>query len=115
MDVLKNQAPHSTNHFSRYSGITEVTNIMDKVRGTDEFKRYLVMKTHLKRNENFTSYEVQKGDTWDKIALKFYKNPTYYWIVCDWNRIHDCMVEPKVGDVIEIPILSKTLEFETYA
>mgnify|MGYP003296081297 CR=1 FL=1 len=115
MNYITNESPHATNHFSRYAGITEVTNLNDKIRGTSEYKRHLVMKTHLKKTDEFSIYTVEKGDTWDSIALKFYNNPTYYWIICDYNRIHNCMIEPKVGEIIEIPTLGKYLEFETYA
>lgn len=60
----------------------------------------------LKNNTNYINYIVQVGDTFDTLALKFYNNPTYYWIICDFNRIQDPFSTLKEGATIKIPTFS---------
>lgn len=110
MEVLSNKTAKTSEYFSRYNGLYYYFNDLDN-------KYQLQTGSWLKQiaTVNGTQvYKVQKGDTWDKIALKFYKNPTYYWILCDYNRVIDPFVEPKVGDEIEIPTLGTSLQFESY-
>lgn len=45
-------------------------------------------------------------DTWDNIALFYYGNPVYYWIICDFNRIQNPFDMPKPGTRIMIPSFS---------
>lgn len=54
----------------------------------------------------FVAHTVKETDTWDSLALYYYNNPTYYWIICDFNRVTDPFVEPKCGTVIKIPTFS---------
>lgn len=56
---------------------------------------------------DFIYYRVKAGDTYDSIALKYYDNPTYYWIICDFNRILDSLSRPKVGELIKVPTFSQ--------
>ena len=51
-------------------------------------------------------YTVEPGDSYDSIALRFYDSPLYYWIICDFNRIHDCFKKPEVGTKLKIPTFS---------
>lgn len=107
MDILKNKSVKSSNYFSRYNGVNTYYNTHDK-------KYQLGLKSWLKPNFDYTRYTVQDNDTYDYIALKFYNNPTYYWIICDANKILDPMIEPTPGDVLMIPSLGSTLQFEVY-
>lgn len=62
---------------------------------------------HLNTTETpFVSHEVQSGDTYDSIALYYYNNPTYYWIILDFNRIQDPFNEPSVGTILKVPTFS---------
>ena len=79
-----------------------------------EGKYNMSTSSWLKDTDNYEAYVVEEGDTYDSIALKKYNNPTYYWIICDFNRIVDPFVEPKPGDVLLLPAKGKNLEFEHY-
>ena len=54
----------------------------------------------------YSNYVVKRNDTYDSIALEMYNNPTYYWIICDFNRISDPFVKPKEGTILKIPTVS---------
>lgn len=107
MDILTNQTVKTGQYFSRYNGINYYYNKHDG-------KYQLGLKSWLKPDFEYTKYTVEEGDTFDYIALKFYNNPTYYWIICDANKIIDPMKEPKKGDTLLIPSLDNNLQFEVY-
>ena len=107
MNILTNESTKTSNYFSRYNGIAQYYNKHDK-------KYQLALKSWLRKNFTSVPYVVQDNDTFDYIALKFYNNPTYYWIICDANKIIDPMKEPKKGDTLLIPSLDNNLQFEVY-
>lgn len=99
MDVLKNKTYKQYNRLSRYSNFPYYYNTLDNkyVEGTT---KYL---------DNTTLYKlviVKDGDTYDSLALKYYNNPTYYWIICSYNHIQDPFKKPKPNTYIKIPSLS---------
>ena len=75
--------------------------------------RYIENKANADASES-TNKEVivKEKDTYDTIALEFYNNPTYYWVICDYNRIIDPFTPPKAGTVLYLPSLNAGLEFE---
>ena len=100
MDILKNKSYKSYNRLSRYSTVPYYYNTRDK--------KYVVgTGTNLDDTTNFSVHKVIKGDTYDTLALRYYNNPTYFWIICDYNRIQDPFVDPEVGTTLYIPLLSK--------
>lgn len=109
MEILTNKTAKTGQYFSRNNGFYYYYNKLDN-------KNQLSTKAWLGRTANVqeTRYIVKEGDTYDMLALTFYNNPTYYWIICDYNRIIDPFVEPKKGDILYIPTLGTNLQFETY-
>ena len=107
---LVNKYTKSSNYYSRYNGLNYFYNENDN--------KYVLETRHwLKQFADYskiTVYEVKEKDTYDSIALEFYNNPTYYWIVCDYNRILDPIKPPKKGTILNIPSLNAGLEFESY-
>lgn len=100
----------SSNYYSRYNGINYYYNENDE-------KYVLATRAWLKQfgdPTRETLYEVKEKDTYDSIALEFYNNPTYYWIICDYNRILDPITPPKKGTILSIPSINAGLEFENY-
>lgn len=99
----------SSNYFSRYNGLNYFYNENDDkyVLATRQWLKKFTDQTRV------TSYKVKKKDTYDSIALDYYNNPTYYWIICDYNRIIDPITPPKEGTILEIPSLNGGLEFES--
>lgn len=107
MDILTNKSTKSTKHYSRYNGLKYYYNKLDN-------KYQLQLKSWLKDSDAYTTYVVKEGDTYDKIAVKFYGNPTYYWLICDFNHIVDPFIEPEEGKALHIPTLGKDIQFEVY-
>ena len=134
MDVLTNRTIKSSDFFSRYNGFAYYYNKLSEKKvkikdsnGNDVIDSYTVQPSYqkeckynmstsswLKETDEYEAYTVKEGDTYDSIALAKYNNPTYYWIICDFNRIVDPFIEPKPGDILYLPSRGKDLEFEHY-
>lgn len=106
MKVLQDKNYKTYNYLSRYSGFPYYYNILDG--------KYIYGTTaNLKDNISYTLYEVKRGDTYDSIALDFYNIPTYFWIICDFNKIQDPIEPPKEGTRLKIPSIT-SLSFKEF-
>ena len=104
MDILKNKQYKEYNTLSRYASDPFYYNTLDK--------KYQCSTTkHLDNTTEYRLHKVKPRETYDSIALKYYGNPTYFWIICDFNRIINPFDHPKKGTNIKIPNISR-LEFE---
>ena len=108
MDVLTNKTAKTSNYYSRYNGFYYYYNKLDN-KNQMSTSRWI---SH--NNANYSTYVVKEGDTYDSIALWFYNNPTYYWIICDFNRILNPMSQPSEGDILYIPNLGSGFTYEKY-
>lgn len=104
MDILKEKQYKDYATLSRYATIPFYYNTLDN-------KYEYATTKHLDNTTAYRIHIVQPRETYDTISLKYYSNPTYFWIICDFNRIIDPFEHPKVGTILKIPTLSK-LEFE---
>lgn len=104
MEVLKNKSYTDSDQLSRYTPFPYYYHTKDNkyVRG---------ITSYLKDTTVYSLYEVQKGDTFDSIALEYYNNPTLYWIICSFNHIQDPFTELQTGQKLKIPALSN-IEFD---
>lgn len=93
-------------YFSRYQ-------YTDIYYDTDDDKYLMGVGQWLDGDTPYIEYKVAKNDTYDSIALEMYNNPTYWWVIADFNRVLDPFINPKEGSVLKIPIFSN-LEFEGY-
>lgn len=102
--ALTNKSYKQYDRLSRYQQFPYYYNNKDK--------KYIYGTTQqLNQDTPYTVYEVKHNDTYDSLQLKFYHNPTYYWIICDFNRIRDPFEIPKVGSALKIPSVSQ-IEFQ---
>lgn len=100
MGVLKNKSFKSYDRLSRYVALPYYYHSKDN--------KYTYGTTrHLKTDTYYVLHMVQRGDTFDSLALEYYNNPTYYWIIMDFNRIQDPFTELEEGVYIKIPSISK--------
>ena len=67
----------------------------------------------LKDDTPYTLYKIRKGDTWDILSLRFYDNPTFFWILCEFNHVQDPYSELVPDKVIKVPTKS-SIEFDKY-
>ena len=100
MAVLTEKFYKQYDRISRYSPFPCFYNTVDK-------KYVQGITAQLENTETpFVAHTVKSGDTWDSLALYYYNNPTYYWIICDFNRVQDPFIEPSEGTVLRIPTFS---------
>ena len=106
MGKLKDKQYKTYNYLSRYASFPFYYNIKDN--------KYIYGTTsQLDTTVNYMEYKVETNDTLDSIALMFYNNPTFYWVISDFNRIQDPFKKLKVGTVLKIPTLSNIKFIET--
>ena len=105
MDILKNKVVKSYDYLSRYANIPSYYHSKDNRHITGTSK-------NLDKNTPYSTYVVQRNDTLDSLAFKFYKNPTYYWIIGMFNDISNPFVKLEEGALIKIPSIS-TIKFDS--
>lgn len=103
-NVLTNKTFKEYHKISRYSGIPYYYNTVDN-------KYIYGIGTNLKDTTTYKVHKVREEDTLDSLALYYYNNPTYFWIIADFNRIQDPYTKLEVGSHIKIPTFSN-IEFE---
>ena len=100
MDSLTNKRFENYNYTSRY---TSVPYFYDTKNDRDIYGiGYNMIKT-----DNWVAHKVTLTDTLDSLALKYYNNPTYWWIIAYFNDIQDSFI--KLSDhmsIIKIPSIS---------
>ena len=82
MDKLQNKRYMQFDYTSRYTGIPYYYDT--------EAKRdvYGIVKPMLK-NTAWVAHKITQEDTLDSLALKYYNNPTYWWVIAFFNNIPD--------------------------
>ena len=99
MNIAINKKYKNYDRLSRYTRIPYYYNIEDN-------KYEYGTTAHLRDDTVFSLHKVKKGDTPDSLALYYYNNPTYYWVILDFNRIQDPFDELVEGMYIKIPVIS---------
>lgn len=100
MDILNDKQYKQYERVSRYSVFPFYYNTMDN-------KYIYGITAHLDTEDSkCVSHKVKDGDTLDSLALYYYNNPTYYWIIADFNRIQDPYEELEIGTILKIPTFS---------
>lgn len=90
------KAYKTNDYLSRYSNVPYYYNEADN-------KYYYGEKSNLNDSTPYSIHTVKRGETLDSIALDYYNLPTLYWIIADFNRIHDCLEDLKEGQQLKIP------------
>lgn len=82
MDTLKNKKYKSFDYLSRY---TNVPYYYDSL----ESKEVYGIGTNLINTTEFVTHKVKSNDTLNSLALKYYNNPTFWWVIAYFNDIQD--------------------------
>lgn len=99
MDILTNKSYKSYDYFSRYENVPYFYNKEDN--------KYIYGTTfQLNQSTPYIIHIVKTGDTLDNIALEAYNNPTYYYLIADFNNIQNPYLPLKEGDRLKIPTFS---------
>lgn len=100
MDRLTDKNYKDYNRVSRYSVFPYYYD--------EKSNKYLYgITSQLEKDIPYVSHIVQQNDTLDSLALYYYNNPTYYWIIADFNNINDPYIQLKKGIKLKIPTFSK--------
>ena len=103
MSVLIDKSYKDYTRLSRYNNFPYYYHTIDN-------KYIYGVTSQLNDNTSHIIHTAKNGDTFDSLALYYYGNPTYYWIICDFNHIQDPYAELYSGDKIKIPTFS-SIEF----
>jgi hypothetical protein len=104
MDTLTNKSYAGFDYISRYS---EVPYYYDTLSNREIFG----IGTNLKTTAEFVTHKVVGNDTLNSLALKYYNNPTFWWVIAYFNNIQDAF-KPLIYkyDTLKIPNIS-SIEF----
>lgn len=105
MNVLTNKSYKSYNYFSRYEGVPYYFHEIDR-------KYVLGTPTHINQDTQYILHKVTLNDTLDTLALDYYNNPTFFWIIADFNHIQDPYKKLEAGSQIKIPVFNE-VSFES--
>ena len=103
MDTLKNKTYASFDYISRY---TDTPYYYDTL--TD--KQIFGIGTNLKDNTEFVTHIVKSNDTLNSLALKYYNNPTFWWVIAYFNKINNPFISlSEKFSIIKIPSISSIM------
>lgn len=105
MDILKNKQTKSYSSISRYSSFSLYYNKLDN-------KYIYQVMNQLNTETPFVAIKLEKNDTLESLALKYYGRPDLYWVIAWYNNINDPYIKlyNKFTN-IKVPTLS-SIEFE---
>ena len=82
MDTLRNKTYASFDYVSRYTNTPYYYDTL-------EDKQIFGIGTNLKDNAEFVTHVVKSNDTLNSLALKYYNNPTFWWVIAYFNNVQD--------------------------
>ena len=103
-DILTNKSYKNYDYLSRYASFPYYYNKEDK--------KYIYGTTaQINKDINYVVYKVKENETLDDIALYYYNNPTYFWVIADFNNIQDPYIQLEPNTILNIPSLG-SVNFE---
>lgn len=103
MDVLKNKQYETYDYPCRYRTVPFYYHTVDQ--------RYVYgIGSNMQKDLPYVLCKVTSTDTLDSLALKYYGNPTYFWVIAYFNDIQDCFEDllPKHA-TLRIPNLTSVV------
>ena len=82
MDTLKNKLYASYDYLSRY---TTVPYYYDTIQDREIYG----IGTNVYTDTEYVTHQVRSNDTLNSLALKYYNNPTFWWVIAYFNNIQD--------------------------
>jgi hypothetical protein len=104
MDTLNNKLYSDFNYLSRYTNIPYYYDTLSD-------KEIFGIGTNLKNNTEYVTHQINSNDTLNSLALKYYNNPTFWWVIAYFNDIQDPFKPLRNKyDTIKIPSIT-SIEF----
>ena len=82
MDTLKNKMYANFDYLSRYVNVPYYYDTLNN-------REIYGIGTNLKNTGKFVTHKVKSNDTLHSLALKYYNNPTFWWVIAYFNDIQD--------------------------
>lgn len=82
MDTLKNKMYAKFDYLSRYTNTPYYYDTLND-------RQVCGIGTNLKTTSEFVTHVVKSNDTLHSLALKYYNNPTFWWVIAYFNDIQD--------------------------
>ena len=100
MDTLKSKNYESYDYLSRY---THVPYYFDTLKQREIYG----IGSNLSKDSPYVSHKVASGDTLHNLSLRYYNNPTYWWVIAYFNDIQDAFISLKDHySILQIPNIS---------
>jgi hypothetical protein len=100
MESLKDKKYASFDYISRYASVPYYYHTIDN-------KEIFGLGKNMYKNITWVAHSVISTDTLDKLALTYYNNPTYWWIIAYFNDIQDPFIRLKdYFDILKIPSIT---------
>jgi nucleoid-associated protein YgaU len=98
MDTLKNKKYFKYGYLCRYTGTPFFYDTL-KERESPGIAQSVSLDA-----PSFT-HKVKPGENLDSLALKYYNNPTYWWVIASFNGIQDAFIDAlyKEYPILQIP------------
>lgn len=84
MDTLKNKMYNSFDYLSRYTNVPYYYDTLTN-------KEIYGIGTNINNTTEFVTHKVRTNDTLNSLALKYYNNPTFWWVIAYFNDIQDSL------------------------
>ena len=82
MDTLKNKQYANFDYLSRYKNTPYYYDMLAD-------KQVFGIGTNMNTSAEFVTHKLRSNDTLNSLALKYYNNPTFWWIIAYFNNIQD--------------------------
>jgi hypothetical protein len=100
MEKLIDKRFETFDYTSRYTGVPY---FYDPQSGKDVYG----IGQQIQFNTPYIAHQVKTWDTLDSLALKYYNNPTYWWVIAYFNKINDPFIQlSSKFSIIKIPNLA---------
>jgi nucleoid-associated protein YgaU len=104
MDTLKSKVYNDFDYLSRYKNIPYYYDTLSN-------REIYGIGTNIRTDTEFMTHIVKSNDTLNSLALKYYNNPTFWWIIAYFNNIQDAFKPLRDKYVtLKIPSIS-SIEF----
>lgn len=103
MDKLTNARTNTFDYKSRYTGVLYYFD-------TEKNRDIYGIGKQIRYDTPYVTHTVVTGDSLDKLALTYYNNPSYWWVIAYFNKINDPFISiPNKFSVLKIPAISSII------
>lgn len=100
MDILTNKKYITFDYICRYTGVPFYFNTQDK-------RETAGIGFNMTKETDWVAHKVKQEDSLDSLALTYYGNPTFWWVIAYFNDIQDSLIKlSEHYKIIKIPSIT---------